>query len=145
MMHTALFRLLFSAGLTIILAGSACWNCPALAANASPTPNATQKSKIPKGRLPPYYAKVVTAEQREKIYAIQDEYRTKIESARAQLDALLKDQKDRISAVLTDEQKKKLDALQTAAKSNKSEEKTVAPKNGKTLPLDNPAELEKDK
>ena len=62
--------------------------------------------------MPPHYAKVVTEEQREKIYSIQAEYRTKIETARAQLDALVKEEKDKISAVLNEEQKKKLEKQQ---------------------------------
>ena len=65
----------------------------------------------------------------EKIYAIQEEYRTKIETARAQLDALLKEEKDKISAVLTEEQKKKVEEFQTAAKAKKGAEKIRCPKN----------------
>ena len=145
MSRTTLLRLLFWAGMATISAGSTCWNGPALAADGNPAPKATEKNKVPKGRLPPHYAKVVTEEQREKIYAIQAEYRTKIETARAQLDALVKEEKDKISAVLTEEQKKKVEEFQTPAKAKKGAEKTDAQKTDKTPPLVNPVEQNNDK
>jgi acylphosphatase len=143
MTRTTLLRLLFWAGMATISAGLTSWNSPALAADENPAPNATEKSKAPKGRLPPHYAKVVTQEQREKIYNIQEEYRTKIEAARAQLDALVKEEKDKISAVLNEEQKKKIEEFQTAAKAKKGAEKTDAQKADKTSPLVNPMEQNK--
>ncbi|MGA2798496.1 MAG: hypothetical protein ABSE63_13020 [Thermoguttaceae bacterium] len=144
MTRTTLLRLLFWAGMATISAGLTCASSPALAADGNPPPKATEKNKVSKGRLPPHYAKVVTAEQREKIYNIQEEYRTKIEAARAQLDALLKEEKDKISAVLTEEQKKKVEEFQTAAKNKKGAEKTDAQNTDKNPPLVNPL-LEQNK
>jgi hypothetical protein len=143
MIRTTLLRLLFWAGMATISAGLTCCNTLALAAGENTPPNATEKSKAPKGRLPPHYAKVVTQEQREKIYNIQEEYRTKIDAARVQLDALLKEEKDKISAVLNEEQKKKVEEFQTSAKAKKGAEKTDAQKTDKTSPLVNPMELNK--
>jgi hypothetical protein len=143
MTRTTLLRLLFWAGMATISAGLTCCNTPALAADENPAPNATEKSKAPKGRLPPHYAKVVTQQQREKIYNIQEEYRTKIEAARAQLDALVKEEKDKISAVLNEEQKKKVEEFQTTAKAKKGAEKTDVQKNDKTAPLINPLDQNK--
>jgi len=116
-----------------------------LAADGNLATKASEKSKVPKGRLPPHYAKVVTEEQREKIYSIQAEYRTKIETARAQLDALVKEEKDKISAVLTEEQKKKVEEFQTPAKAKKGAEKTDAQKTDKTSPLVDPLEQNNNK
>ncbi len=145
MTRTALLRLMFWAGMTTFSAGLTCGNCPALAADVNPLTKAAEKSKVPKGRLPPHYAKVVTEEQREKIYIIQEEYRTKIEAARAQLNALVKEQKDKISAVLTEEQIKKLEDFQTPAKAKKGTEKTDAQKADNTSPLVDPAQEIKHK
>ena len=94
--------------------------------------------------MPPHYAK---SSQRsgEKIYIIQEEYRTKIEAARAQLNALVKEQKDKISAVLTEEQIKKLEDFQTPAKAKKGTEKTDAQKADNTSPLVDPCNKYKHK
>jgi hypothetical protein len=145
MTRTTLLRLLFWAGLLTLSAGLTCSYTPASAADQYPATNATEKSKAPKGRLPPHYAKVVTQQQREKIYTIQEEYRTKIEAARAQLDALVKEEKEKISAVLNDEQKKKVEEFQTAAKAKKEAEKSDAQKADITSPLIDPALQNKDK
>jgi Spy/CpxP family protein refolding chaperone len=65
-----------------------------------------------RGRLPPHYAPVVTAEQREKIYDIQEDYKTKIDALEAQVKALGKERDEKIAAVLTPEQKKKIEEAQ---------------------------------
>jgi Spy/CpxP family protein refolding chaperone len=81
----------------------------------------TVKKVLPKrvrarGRLPDHYGEVVTEEQREKIYEIQEEYRPKIEPLETQLKAL-KDERDaKIAAVLTPEQKKKVEEADANAK-----------------------------
>ncbi len=145
MTRMAFFRMMLWTSMATITAGLALWNNSAFAADGSPAPKATDKSKGPKGHLPPYYTKVVTEEQREKIYSIQEEYRTKIEAARAQLDALVNEEKDKISAVLTEEQKKKVEEFQSAAKTKKGAKKTDPQKADKTSPLVNPLELNQDK
>jgi hypothetical protein len=148
MTRIALFRLLLWAALATFSAGSTCCISAGLAVDENPPAKTTEKSKVPKGRLPPHYAKVVTQQQREKIYLIQGEYRTKIETARAQLDALLKEEKAKISAVLTDEQKKKVEEFQTAAKSKYGTEKADAQKidtDKTSSPPVSPVELNEDK
>jgi hypothetical protein len=72
-----------------------------------------------RGRLPNYYANVVTEKQKDEIYKIQEEYKPKIDAAKAQLDALNKEMKEKISAVLTAEQKKKVEEAEAAAKTEK--------------------------
>ncbi len=59
-------------------------------------------------RLPMYYGKVVTREQRERIYAIQRQYWPQIRTLQEQLETLLAQRKAEIEAVLTDEQKAKI-------------------------------------
>lgn len=62
-------------------------------------------------RLPNYYAQVVTEEQRQKIYDIQRKYFSKIEALRRQLEALIAERDKEIEAVLTSEQKAKIEQL----------------------------------
>jgi len=95
-----------------------------------------KRGKMLRGRLPAHYAQVVTDEQKEKIYKIQEEYKPKIDAARAQLDALVKEQKEKIAAVLTLEQQKKVE--EAAAK---PKEKGAKPKEEKpAAPAEKPAE-----
>lgn len=57
-----------------------------------------------RGPLPPHYTKVVTPQQREKIYAIQETYEPRVEKLKAEMRALFAEQKKEIEAVLTPEQ-----------------------------------------
>jgi hypothetical protein len=79
-------------------------------------------NKIRKGRLPNYYTEVVTEKQREEIYKIQEEYKPKIDAAKAQREALTKEQNEKISAVLTADQKKKIEDAAAAAKAKSAKE-----------------------
>ena len=73
-----------------------------------------------KGRhLPPYYAKVVDEKQRAEIQKIQEEYLPKIEALQSQLDALKKEQAEKIAAVLTAEQKKQVEEAAAKAKADR--------------------------
>jgi hypothetical protein len=75
-------------------------------------------------RLPAYYGSVVNEKQRENIYKIQEEYQPKIELLKKQLDALKKERDEKISAVLTEEQKKR---VKEAAAKGKRKPKDVPP------------------
>jgi biopolymer transport protein ExbB/TolQ len=79
-------------------------------------------AKKAKGRLPAYYADIVSGDQREKIYAIQAKYQEQINALQEQLAALNKKQTDEIEAVLTSEQLERLRKAQAdgAAKKKKS-------------------------
>jgi hypothetical protein len=88
--------------------------------------NTTEEAAKPKGRLPAYFADVVSGEQREKIYSIQAKYADQIKDLNEQLEALDKKQNDEIDAVLTAEQKAKIDAARAEAaakKKKKSDDK----------------------
>jgi hypothetical protein len=80
--------------------------------------------KIRKGRLPNHYGDVVTEKQRDDIYKIQEEYKPKIDVLKGQLAALTKEMNDKISAVLTTEQKQKIDDAAAAAKANRAKRDT---------------------
>jgi hypothetical protein len=82
--------------------------------------------KIRKGRLPNHYAEVVTEKQKEDIYKIQEEYKPKIDALKAQLDAVNKEMNDKISAVLTADQKKKVEEAEAAAKAKSPKEEKAA-------------------
>jgi len=70
----------------------------------------------PAGRLPNYFAEVVDKAQREAIYKIQQEYEPKLAELRRQLEELTKQRDEKIRAVLTPEQLKKVEQLQEQAK-----------------------------
>jgi len=80
---------------------------------------AESTEKATKGRLPAYFADVVSADQKEKIYAIQAKYADQIKELNEQLEALDKKQDDEINAVLTAEQKAKVDAARAEAATKK--------------------------
>ena len=62
-------------------------------------------------RLPPHYSKVVTPEQRTKIYAIQQEFAPQIQELRRQLDRLIAERDMKARDVLTADQQRLLDEL----------------------------------
>ena len=64
-----------------------------------------------KGRLPANYSKIVDANQRQKIYAIQAEYVKEIDALKKKLIDLEAKRDAEIRAVLTEKQQKELDAL----------------------------------
>jgi hypothetical protein len=75
-------------------------------------------------RLPAHYGSIVNEKQRKAIYEIQDEYQPKIEALKRQLDSLKKERDEKISAVLTEEQRKR---LKEAAAKGKSKSKDAPP------------------
>ena len=103
----------------------------AVAATERPALGADGKMIRRGRRLPAYYAKVITKEQQEQIYKIQDEYRAKMEPLTAQLKALKKERDDKIAAVLTPEQKKQVE--QAAAKDKPKPETPEQPQPAKPV------------
>jgi hypothetical protein len=79
---------------------------------------ATGKAKTYR-RLPPHYKQIVNQEQQQKIYQIQEEYGPKVEAARVALAAIIQEQKEKISGVLTEEQKKELQEVVAKGKTKK--------------------------
>lgn len=86
---------------------------------AAKAPAAPGKAEAPgrrarTGQLPPYYREVVTEEQRQKIYAIQAEYNSQIAELEAKVAQLRKERDAKIEALLTPEQKKRIEDLRAA-------------------------------
>ena len=97
---------------------------------AAKTEKVEKARKQPRGRLPAYYATLVSAEQREKIYEIQARHAEKINALKTELAAAVKAQDDEVEAVLTPEQKEKLSQIlaEAAAKRKKPAAKPPAAK-----------------
>ncbi len=90
----------------------------------------TEKAK-PKGRVPNNFGKLdLTTAQREKIYAIQDDYDKKLDDLREQIKTLVAKRDADIDAVLTAEQKTKLEATraEVKAKADAKKKETEAKK-----------------
>lgn len=85
------------------------------AADTADSKPAKQRAK-PRGRLPAYYNQVVDGQQREKIYAIQQQYEPKISALKAELQALQDKLDAEVEGVLTAEQREKVKSLTDAAK-----------------------------
>jgi hypothetical protein len=102
------------------------------------TDKAETTEKKAKGRLPQYYADIVTTEQREKIYEIQARHQEKISELNATLLAATRAMNAEIEAVLTAEQKVKLKAAQEegAAKKKKAGAEKKAAEDAKKAPAD---------
>jgi len=96
---------------------------------------AEKKTEKAKGRLPAYYADVVTEDQKTKIYAVQEKYAKQLKDLNDQLAALTKKQNDEIEAVLTAEQKSKIETARAdaaAKKKKKASDKKVSTTTGET-------------
>lgn len=77
----------------------------------------------PRGRLPSYYARVVTPQQKEQVYSIQGQFEQKIDALEAQIVALERQREEAIRALLTPEQRKQIDELTAAAEARKAEQR----------------------
>lgn len=86
----------------------------------SKAPAARKARKPPRGRLPAFFKDVVDNKQRDQIYAIEREYQPQIDALKAQLATLTKEREEKIAAVLTPEQQKKLEQLRQEAKAKRA-------------------------
>lgn len=97
---------------------AAAW--PAAAWAQTPTkpagPPAAERTQPRRPRLPPYYGRVATADQRAALDKIQASYSAKIEQLRAELDKLVAQRDAELRAALGPEQQKQLDELTVAAR-----------------------------
>jgi len=77
-----------------------------------------------KGKVPAYYADVVTETQRQQIYAIQDKYAKQIAHFQAQLEAVTAQRDMEIENLLSPEQRQKINKARedAAAKKKKTAE-----------------------
>ena len=106
-----------------ILLGAILCNTSANHAQTAPAKRGTPaSSKVPsketkpaRQRLPAYFAKVVTANQRQQIYVIQAGYRKQIERLQEQLSQLLRQRAQEVDLVLTRDQLQQVQTLRAAA------------------------------
>ena len=140
MMRKVTSRIAFWALLVSISAVLISVDTPALA--DGPVKKVLKKERASRGHLPKYYANVVTEEQKEKILKIQEEYKPKIEALQEQLKALKKERDDKISAVLSEEQKKKIEDAKAKAKEKGDAKDTPKPADAAPPPppADKPAQ-----
>jgi hypothetical protein len=92
-----------------------------------------------KGRLPPYYAAIVTDKQRQIIYAVQAKYEQQIAALNDQLQALEKQRNLEIENVLTPDQRlllKKAQDEATAKRKKSAEEKKAEEELAKAPPAE---------
>jgi hypothetical protein len=73
----------------------------------------------PRGRLPVYFARVVDAEQRERIYDIQKSYAEQMEPLRQQLAQLDEQMRAEVREVLSDAQRQEVDQLIAEARARR--------------------------
>jgi hypothetical protein len=83
------------------------------------------KAKKAKGRLPAYFADIVTDEQRTAIYKIQESYKKQIDDLEAQLAAAREKEMTEIEALLDAEQKEKLKKAREEAAAKKKKKTTT--------------------
>ncbi len=92
----------------LLAAGAAAWAQDQPESTKPKDDDAKPKAES-RHRLPPHFADVVTEEQREAIYKLQDEHGPDIEAHEAKLAALKKKLDDAIRNVLKPDQLKKID------------------------------------
>jgi Spy/CpxP family protein refolding chaperone len=97
-----------------------------------PAVTAPKERKKPRGRLPAYFAKVVTDKQREQIYEIQAKYNDQIAKLKEQLVELSTKRDSEVEQVLTDEQRAEIAKLKSQRRSRRAEpaQEDAAAENG---------------
>ena len=92
-----------------------------LAAGANTVSAAEGDAKAkPKGRLPNYFAAVVSQEQRERVYEIQSRYKEQLDALMKQIEDLKVAREKEVDAVLTPDQLQKVNEKREAAKARRS-------------------------
>jgi hypothetical protein len=133
MMSTKVNRFACLIALTLLIASLTTSRQTALAAgeDAPVKTNSVRKNH----HLPPHYRSIVNEKQREEIYKIQEQYEPRIKAIQDQLNALKKERDEKISAVLTAEQRKQVkEAAAWAKKKPKSAQSAESAKEVATPP-----------
>lgn len=109
---------------------------------AQPAPKKAEKKERaqPAGRLPAYYKDVVTAEQRDRIYALQAKYREQILALAEQMKKLTAERDAEIEGVLTAEQQAKVKSLRAEASKKRGATKAAVADNNDEAPAPEPAD-----
>ncbi len=96
--------------------------------------DAKKKPAKPRGRLPVYYSRVVTPDQREEIYSIQQKYEPEVAKLEAELEALRGKIQAEVEGVLSKEQLAQVQKLteEAAARRAASRKSATPAKTGTT-------------
>lgn len=94
--------------------------------STKPAAKVEKKEKLT-GRLPAYFADVVSKDQRTKIYEIQAKYGDQIKKLRDQMESLDKQQQDEVLAVLSAEQRDHVAKRTADAKAKRTKKEPAAP------------------
>ncbi len=84
-------------------------------AKAAPAKEAKPRKK-PRGRLPAYFADVVTGQQRDSIYGVQAKYNAQIAELRVQIEELISERNQEVEALLSKEQLEAVNKKRAEAK-----------------------------
>lgn len=106
-----------------VLMGTIAFAGAALPQPQDPAPPAAEQKatkKKPRGRLPAYFAKVVTQQQREDIYEIQARYNAQIEELQKQIDELVAKRDQEVEGVLSAEQLAEVKKMREEAKKRRT-------------------------
>jgi hypothetical protein len=111
-MEVFMSRVLWTVSMSVLLVGGL-----ALAQESKEAPKA-------KGTLPQNWSRLgLTDKQKQEVYTIQTEYRTKIDELQRQIDKLRKDEQAALAKVLDDKQKTRLREILTEKVPGASESK----------------------
>ena len=115
-MQVSMWTKVVTASLILSLAGVMIGSGPtSIGQEKEKEPAKTRKAERAKRRLPNFYGDVVTEEQRKKIYEIQEKYEKQLADLNEQLLALTKKQQEEIEALLSAEQKSRIEEARGAA------------------------------
>lgn len=90
------------------------------AAKTEATPAPSGERARPRGRLPSYYNAVITPDQRESVYKVQQAYAPQIEKLEAELETLRAERRKEIEALLSEEQRAKVAELAQIARARRA-------------------------
>jgi hypothetical protein len=124
-MSDSMWKKLLVAAAVVVIAGTFVGNGTLSIGQEAKAQKAEKKAK---GRLPPYFAGIVTEAQRTAIYEIQAKYAKERDALENQLEELRSIESGEIEAVLDAEQKEKLKKAreEAAAKKKKKSPETKA-------------------
>lgn len=100
-------------------AGKKTGTAAAVADSATGESKPAKERAKPRGRLPAYYADVVTREQKEKIYDVQQKFAEQIQQLQADLQKLEMQRDAEVAAVLTETQQQQVAERIAAARAKR--------------------------
>jgi len=100
------------------------------------TPNGSKSERSKYRRLPPYFNEVVTPDQRDKIYALQEQYAERLKKLQEDMYALQAKREEEIDAILSADQRQRVMELAARAKANRKSAKPTGDANSTAADVD---------